>query len=132
MEITLPWLVVNFLVTFYSVLFVYLVIVYPGPIQYSALEGHPDNYKKRKAIARSDEEIILSNPVDIELPENLVEEFITFKEEELIPIPETMVINYSNQEANKVSAPQKSHCERQQTEFEMWAENEQVITSIKK
>jgi hypothetical protein len=136
MEITLSSLFINFGLLVFSVVLVYLVIVYPGQIQYAVLEGHPGNYKKRKATAGLNEEVILSTPVDIELPENLEEELITFEEDleevDIIPIHETIAINSSNQEANEVSVVQKDTCEPPQSEFEMWTENEKVISSIKK
>jgi hypothetical protein len=68
-----------------------------------------------------DEEIITSNPVDIELSEeDLVEELENdVNEVDLVSISET---------TNEPKCP----CETSPSEFTMWQENEQVINSIKK
>jgi len=79
MKIELPDIVV-FLALFFSVLYFYLERF--GEIKYAILEhaSQPSPIKKRKSV-EVHEETITDFPLDIELPENMEEEYVTMNTE---------------------------------------------------
>lgn len=131
MKIELPDIVV-FLVLFFSFLYIYLERF--GEIKYAVLEHAPQPIKKRKPVEVHEEETITDSPLDIELPENIEEEFVitntsdTKVKEEASNIDSIKkeiesTCNFSSTEEGVAALNNPSEItNRLQTGFDMWEE----------